>query len=178
MSERIPRYGAAQAELRELLSAAEYAAARRTTLNAHYTDAVYVRIMWRALEALGCRAGPTPRPPAPTWPPTCVAYLRGVLNMHYDSHAATYGPVTRFTRQERTRKLAWDDVPEALSEQLQDAALDVEGRLGSRQQDAIDNLGDGALVDDDLKCFWTGPRPRRRHRFGSRWPRCTPCTRN
>ncbi|MFF8883273.1 hypothetical protein [Streptomyces flaveolus] len=79
-----------------------------------------------------------------------LAYLRGVLNMHYDSYVATYGPITRFTRQERTRKPAWDDVPEALAEQLQDAALDVTGRLGSKQQAAIDNLGDGTLVDDDL----------------------------
>ncbi|MFH8507897.1 hypothetical protein, partial [Streptomyces flaveolus] len=51
------QYEAAQAELRELLSDKEYAAARRTTLNAHYTDAAYVRIIWRALQALGFTGG-------------------------------------------------------------------------------------------------------------------------
>jgi hypothetical protein len=80
-----------------------------------------------------------------------LAFLRGALNMRYDAYVAKYGPVTRFTRQERTRKLAWDDVPEELSEQLMDAALDVAVRLGSKQQATLENLGDGTLVDDDLK---------------------------
>src|SRR5690606_14300158 len=51
------KYEAAQAELRELLSETEYAAARRTTLNAHYTDAAFVKVIWRALQALGFKGG-------------------------------------------------------------------------------------------------------------------------
>lgn len=43
--------------LRELLSEAEYAAARRTTINAHYTDPAYIAPMWRALERLGLGEG-------------------------------------------------------------------------------------------------------------------------
>ncbi|MFN8034067.1 MAG: hypothetical protein U0Q47_12330 [Mycobacterium sp.] len=39
--------------LRELLSPQEYAAARLTTINAHYTDAAVVEQVWRAVEALG-----------------------------------------------------------------------------------------------------------------------------
>lgn len=51
------KYEAAQAELLELLSETEYAAARRTTLNAHYTDAAFVKVIWRALQALGFKGG-------------------------------------------------------------------------------------------------------------------------
>ena len=40
-----------------LLSAAELAAARRNTLNAHYTDAAFVKAMWEAVQALGFDGG-------------------------------------------------------------------------------------------------------------------------
>jgi N12 class adenine-specific DNA methylase/SAM-dependent methyltransferase len=43
--------------LRALLSEEEFAAARRTVLNAHYTDPAYVDAMWQALERLGFQGG-------------------------------------------------------------------------------------------------------------------------
>lgn len=43
--------------LRALLSEEEFAAARRTVLNAHYTDPAYVEPMWQALERLGFQGG-------------------------------------------------------------------------------------------------------------------------
>ena len=44
-----PRYATARAELRTLLDDAEYRAASRTTLNAHYTDADLVQPIWQAM---------------------------------------------------------------------------------------------------------------------------------
>ncbi|XVU24283.1 hypothetical protein ACQPZJ_44820 [Actinoplanes sp. CA-054009] len=46
-------YAAQRAELRELVGDDGYRAARRTTLNAHYTDAAYVQIIWAAVQQLG-----------------------------------------------------------------------------------------------------------------------------
>jgi hypothetical protein len=43
--------------LRGLLDEGAYAAARRTTINAHYTDPAYVREMWAALQRLGFTGG-------------------------------------------------------------------------------------------------------------------------
>ncbi|HCU50145.1 MAG TPA: helicase, partial [Micromonosporaceae bacterium] len=51
------RYAAAQESLKLLLSPAEFAAARRTTRNAHYTDAGYVRAIWDAMRKLGFEGG-------------------------------------------------------------------------------------------------------------------------
>lgn len=50
-------YAAAQEELKGLLSPAEFAAARRTTRNAHYTDAGYVGAIWDAVHELGFTGG-------------------------------------------------------------------------------------------------------------------------
>ena len=50
-------FGWAREQLAVLLSPAELAAARRNTLNAHYTDAALVRQMWRAARALGFERG-------------------------------------------------------------------------------------------------------------------------
>ena len=52
-----PQYEAIRAELRELLPEAEYDAARRTMLNAHYTDASIVQAMWQAVQHLGFTGG-------------------------------------------------------------------------------------------------------------------------
>lgn len=52
-----PTYAAERAELKELLSEREYDAARRNTLNAHYTDAGVVKPIWDALAALGFKGG-------------------------------------------------------------------------------------------------------------------------
>lgn len=52
-----PQYEAIRAELRELLPEAEYDAARRTMLNAHYTDASIVQAMWQAVQDLGFTGG-------------------------------------------------------------------------------------------------------------------------
>ena len=51
------RFAQQRAELRELLSPEEYAAAELTTLNAHYTDAAYVRAIWDAVRELGFDGG-------------------------------------------------------------------------------------------------------------------------
>lgn len=50
-------WSAERAEMRALLTDAEYAAARRTTINAHYTDPAYVRAVWSALESAGFTGG-------------------------------------------------------------------------------------------------------------------------
>jgi N12 class adenine-specific DNA methylase len=51
------KFADARAELRELLTEDEWAAARRTTINAHYTDAGIVRAIWDAVAALGFDGG-------------------------------------------------------------------------------------------------------------------------
>ncbi|WP_218871389.1 helicase-related protein [Microlunatus parietis] len=48
---------AERAELRALLNDAEWDAAARTTINAHYTDPLIAREVWRALRALGFDGG-------------------------------------------------------------------------------------------------------------------------
>jgi N12 class adenine-specific DNA methylase len=51
------KYATERAELRELLSDAEFAAAERTTINAHYTDLAYVQAIWQAAAGLGFDGG-------------------------------------------------------------------------------------------------------------------------
>lgn len=51
------RFAPERGELLELLSAEEYAAAERSTINAHYTDAAYVQAIWEAVGRLGFRGG-------------------------------------------------------------------------------------------------------------------------
>ena len=46
-----------RAQLKDLLSDAAYSEARRTTINAHYTDPAYVREIWSTLERLGFEGG-------------------------------------------------------------------------------------------------------------------------
>lgn len=50
-------WAAERAELRSVLSDAEWDAAARTTINAHYTDPLIARQMWRTLRALGFTNG-------------------------------------------------------------------------------------------------------------------------
>jgi SAM-dependent methyltransferase len=50
-------WAAPRARLKDLLGHDGYAAARRTTINAHYTDPMYVAAMWKALEDLGFSHG-------------------------------------------------------------------------------------------------------------------------
>ncbi|GAA1729212.1 SNF2-related protein [Microbacterium paludicola] len=52
-----PEWDAERAELRELLSDDEWEAAERTTINAHYTDPMIARQVWRLLDGLGFRGG-------------------------------------------------------------------------------------------------------------------------
>ncbi len=52
-----PEYGAEREELRGLLSDSERNAARKNTLNAHYTDARAVQAMWKAVQDLGVTDG-------------------------------------------------------------------------------------------------------------------------
>ena len=52
-----PAWEARGAELRELLDDAEFAAARRSTRNAHYTSKTVVQAMWSAVERLGFKGG-------------------------------------------------------------------------------------------------------------------------
>ena len=44
-------------QLRQVLSQEEFEAARRTTINAHYTDAAIVEAMWDAMRKLGFDGG-------------------------------------------------------------------------------------------------------------------------
>ncbi|BCW42732.1 hypothetical protein StoSoilB3_42670 (plasmid) [Arthrobacter sp. StoSoilB3] len=50
-------YAGDREQLRSLLTEAQYGAARRTTINAHYTDAAYVKAMWSAVQDLGFDGG-------------------------------------------------------------------------------------------------------------------------
>jgi len=50
-------FAAEREQLRGLLDEDAYAAARRTTINAHYTDPAYVQQLWRALGELGLQEG-------------------------------------------------------------------------------------------------------------------------
>ncbi|MGW7521861.1 hypothetical protein ACWGJ2_40490, partial [Streptomyces sp. NPDC054796] len=52
-----PTFAAERAHLRAILPDDEYAKARSSTLNAHYTDPAYARIVWRALQRFGVPAG-------------------------------------------------------------------------------------------------------------------------
>jgi hypothetical protein len=52
-----PAWETERAELRELLTEAEWRAAERTTINAHYTDPVIVARMWQTLRSLGFDGG-------------------------------------------------------------------------------------------------------------------------
>lgn len=52
-----PEWASERAELRELLSEREWAAASRTTINAHYTDPRIVTAMWDTLGRLGLTDG-------------------------------------------------------------------------------------------------------------------------
>ena len=51
------RWAVTRAELRSLLDDTEWAAARRTTLNAHYTSAEVIDAMWHAVSELGFTGG-------------------------------------------------------------------------------------------------------------------------
>ncbi|WP_181019991.1 DEAD/DEAH box helicase family protein [Nonomuraea typhae] len=55
--QHLEQFGEQQARLRELLTDAEYAAARRSMLNAHYTDAEIVQAIWAGLARLGFAGG-------------------------------------------------------------------------------------------------------------------------
>ncbi|MFF0131013.1 UvrD-helicase domain-containing protein [Streptomyces mirabilis] len=50
-------FAAERAHLRDILSDDEYAKARSSTLNAHYTDPAYARVVWQALQRFGVPAG-------------------------------------------------------------------------------------------------------------------------
>lgn len=52
-----PAYAEARAQLAELLDDDQFAAARRTVINAHYTDAAVVQTVWSAVGRLGFTGG-------------------------------------------------------------------------------------------------------------------------
>ena len=52
-----PAWAAEYAELKELLTPEEYAAARTSTLNAHYTSPTVIRAVYEAVEQMGFRTG-------------------------------------------------------------------------------------------------------------------------
>ena len=54
---RKENWAAERAELRDLLTEREYDAARRTTINAHFTDPALVREIWSGLSRLGFNGG-------------------------------------------------------------------------------------------------------------------------
>lgn len=51
------RYAGERLQLRALLNDIEYAAARRSTINTHYTDATLVSVIWEGLRQLGFTGG-------------------------------------------------------------------------------------------------------------------------
>jgi N12 class adenine-specific DNA methylase len=51
------RFFVARQQLRGLLTEQEFAAAQRSTINAHYTDAAYAQAIWAAVQALGFAGG-------------------------------------------------------------------------------------------------------------------------
>lgn len=55
--EALPQWATERERLRALLSVEEYAAARRTTINAHYTDPALVGAVWDAVGRLGFTEG-------------------------------------------------------------------------------------------------------------------------
>jgi N12 class adenine-specific DNA methylase/SAM-dependent methyltransferase len=55
--DRNPVCAAERSQLQQLLSETEYTQARRTVLNAHYTDPAYVAAIWDALKQLGFEGG-------------------------------------------------------------------------------------------------------------------------
>ncbi len=59
-----PEWAEERERLRALLDQGAYAAARRTTINAHYTDPAYVRAIWTALGDLGFDGGEVLEPGA------------------------------------------------------------------------------------------------------------------
>lgn len=52
-----PEWASEREQFRELLTASEYDSARRSTLNAHYTDPRLVTVMWEALQESGFDGG-------------------------------------------------------------------------------------------------------------------------
>ena len=52
-----PQWNREYAELKELLTDAEYRSARASTLNAHYTSPVVIRAIYQAIESMGFRTG-------------------------------------------------------------------------------------------------------------------------
>jgi len=52
-----PEWAGPRQELRELLGEREYDAARRSTINAHFTDAALVKEIWRFAEGMGFEGG-------------------------------------------------------------------------------------------------------------------------
>ncbi len=52
-----PQWSREYAELKELLTDAEYRSARASTLNAHYTSPVVIRAIYQAIESMGFRTG-------------------------------------------------------------------------------------------------------------------------
>jgi N12 class adenine-specific DNA methylase/adenine-specific DNA methylase len=52
-----PQWGNEYAELRDLLDPEEYASARASTLNAHYTSPTVIKAMYECLERMGFRSG-------------------------------------------------------------------------------------------------------------------------
>ena len=59
-----PEHAAQRQELKELLTEREYLAAKRTTINAHYTDAAYAQAVWGTLARLGFTEGEVLEPGA------------------------------------------------------------------------------------------------------------------
>lgn len=63
-NEAKPAFAKDRAKLQELMSEAEYASARRSTLNAHYTAEEVVRPMWDLVKRLGFKGGRVLEPAA------------------------------------------------------------------------------------------------------------------
>jgi SAM-dependent methyltransferase len=154
----------AREQLAGLLPAAEMAAARRNTLNAHYTDAAIVRLMWTAVHALGFTAGRVLEP--------------GCGSGNFIAFAPSGTQVTGIELDPVTAGIARLLYP--------DAEIRTESFAGSRDGDgsydlAIGNVPFGNMtlhdrrhnrpgtasttISSSRRCTWSGP---------GEWWRCSP----
>ena len=90
------KYPSYQAELKELLSEDEFKAARRTTINAHYTNPVYVAAMWQMVRDLGFDGG---------------RVLRARLRIRHVPRHGTRGPGRRRRRRRARPHLELASLP-------------------------------------------------------------------
>ncbi|MDU3767665.1 MAG: IS256 family transposase [Cutibacterium granulosum] len=132
------RYAAARQELRQLLGQSGFDAARRTTLNAHYTDPDTDRAMWSILTSLGFQGGTVLEPGcgAGTFTPRMVPKGARRLTELDDMIVSLYagGMTVRDIQHHLATTLGVDMSPDTIST-ITDAVLDEVMIWQNRQLD-------------------------------------------